>query len=157
MSSQIHTRKMTRDDMDAVIAMAGYMHKLSPLYQDFEFSAEEFALSLTIAMTHQDYMVCVSTRGTEPSAEITGIIIAHKYQKVFSPDYESMDQGLFTPYPGEGIGSALLAAYVQWAKANEVKRILVLEQSGIHYPHMREKFETCGFKHSGDLYAFGGC
>lgn len=148
----ITTRRMDVGDIHQVMMIAGYMHHISPFYKGFEFSPLTLTRNLLKIMEDDDYLLCVAER----RGEVVGIVIGQVYSKVFSPDKEAMDQGLFTPYPDEGIGTQLINAYTEWARSKGAKRITILAQSGIPYQKLDKKFSALGYEGGGKLYSLTG-
>lgn len=152
----VTVRPMVFDDITQVLHLAQLFHSRSPNYRGFSFSADQACRTLVRAVTDEHWFACVAERGTSNGPQIVGFVLGTWYEKHFSTDREAMDMGVFTPFQGEGIGRRLIEAYVDWAKSQGVKRIMVSVEAGLDPEPVRRALSGCGFTDSGFSMAYEG-
>ena len=145
----IKVRPMTTDDITTVLRMAELFHARSPNYRGFSFSVEQACKTLVRAITEPNWFACVAERDLGDVRLTVGFMLGKWYEKHFSTERESVDMGLFTPFEGEGIGRALIDAYVDWARSQQVARVMVSVEAGLDPVPVRRALTRCGFVDSG--------
>lgn len=154
MTTLVVVRHLEPSDIPPIVGMALHMHSLSPNYSDFEFDPQRFTSYLHDAICDPDWLVLVAH--FEGDLLPAGILIAESYPKCFSNDVEASDRGIFTPYDGTGVGAAMVAEYVKWAREKGAKKILIQVESGIiNKDILTGRLERSGFVPFGYSMVYG--